>query len=52
MPLTAAGVVDKIVTEMGVFIVTPEGIAVEEIHPDYTFEEVQEATEARLIYHN
>ncbi|HEL1144946.1 TPA: 3-oxoacid CoA-transferase subunit B, partial [Streptococcus equi subsp. zooepidemicus] len=42
LPLTAAGVVDKIVTEMGVFIVTPEGIAVEEIHPDYTFEEVQE----------
>ncbi|HEK9990293.1 TPA: 3-oxoacid CoA-transferase subunit B [Streptococcus equi subsp. zooepidemicus] len=52
LPLTAAGVVDKIVTEMGVFTVTPEGIAVEEIHPDYTFEEVQEATEARLIYHN
>ncbi|HEK9529913.1 TPA: 3-oxoacid CoA-transferase subunit B, partial [Streptococcus equi subsp. equi] len=51
LPLTAAGVVDKIVTEMGVFTVTPEGIAVEEIHPDYTFEEVQEATEARLIYH-
>ncbi|HEK9842793.1 TPA: 3-oxoacid CoA-transferase subunit B, partial [Streptococcus equi subsp. equi] len=47
LPLTAAGVVDKIVTEMGVFTVTPEGIAVEEIHPDYTFEEVQEATEAR-----
>ncbi|HEK9584631.1 TPA: 3-oxoacid CoA-transferase subunit B, partial [Streptococcus equi subsp. equi] len=45
LPLTAAGVVDKIVTEMGVFTVTPEGIAVEEIHPDYTFEEVQEATE-------
>ncbi|HEK9561144.1 TPA: 3-oxoacid CoA-transferase subunit B, partial [Streptococcus equi subsp. equi] len=40
LPLTAAGVVDKIVTEMGVFTVTPEGIAVEEIHPDYTFEEV------------
>ncbi|HEL1268325.1 TPA: 3-oxoacid CoA-transferase subunit B [Streptococcus equi subsp. zooepidemicus] len=52
LPLTATGVVDKIVTEMGVFTVTPEGIAVEEIHPDYTFEEVQEATEARLIYHN
>ncbi|TCD45909.1 3-oxoacid CoA-transferase subunit B [Streptococcus sp. X16XC17] len=50
LPLTAAGVVDKIVTEMGVFTVTPEGIAVEEIHPDYTFEEVQEATEATLIY--
>ncbi|HEK9160257.1 TPA: 3-oxoacid CoA-transferase subunit B, partial [Streptococcus equi subsp. equi] len=32
LPLTAAGVVDKIVTEMGVFTVTPEGIAVEEIH--------------------
>lgn len=49
LPLTAAQVVDKIVTEMGVFDVTPEGIVVEEIHPDYTFEEVQEATEVQLI---
>lgn len=49
LPLTATQVVDKIVTEMGVFDVTPEGIVVEEIHPDYTFEEVQEATEVPLI---
>jgi acetate CoA/acetoacetate CoA-transferase beta subunit len=49
LPLTATQVVDKIVTEMGVFDVTPEGIVVEEIHPDYTFEEVQEATEVQLI---
>ncbi|MGL9970333.1 3-oxoacid CoA-transferase subunit B [Enterococcus sp. DIV1420a] len=49
LPLTATQVVDKIVTEMGVFDVTPEGIVVEEIHPDYTFEEVQEATEVQLV---
>ncbi|MGV3011656.1 3-oxoacid CoA-transferase subunit B [Streptococcus thoraltensis] len=50
LPLTATGVVDKIVTEMGVFSVTTDGIVVEEIHPDYSFEEVQEATEAKLIF--
>lgn len=49
LPLTAVNVVDTIVTEMGVFSVTDEGIVVEEIHPDFTFEEVQAATEAKLI---
>lgn len=49
LPLTATHVVDLIVTEMGVFKVTSEGIEVVEIYSDYTLEEVQEATEVKLI---
>jgi len=49
LPLTAAKVVDKIITEMGVFSLTSEGIVVEEIFSDYTFDEVQSVTEAKLL---
>lgn len=49
LPLTAAGVVDMIVTEMGVMKVTEEGLKLIEINPEYTVEQVQEATEATLI---
>jgi len=49
LPLTAAGQVDFIVTEMGFMEVTEEGIVLKEINPEYTVEQVQEATEARLI---
>ncbi len=49
LPLTAAGEVDLIVTEMGVMKVTPEGIVLTEINPEFTVEEVQAATEATLI---
>lgn len=49
LPLTAVGVVDMIVTEMGVMEVTDEGLVLKEINPGYTVEEVQEATEAELI---
>ena len=48
-PLTAVKVVDMIVTEMGVMEITPEGIVLREINPDYTVEEVQAATGTRLI---
>jgi acetate CoA/acetoacetate CoA-transferase beta subunit len=48
-PLTAVHQVDYIVTEMGFMEVTPQGIVLKEIHPDVTVEEVQAATEARLI---
>lgn len=48
LPLTGKGVVDLIITEMGVFKVTEEGLKVVEINPEFTFEEVQEATEATL----
>ena len=49
LPYTAINVVDLIVTEMGVMKVTPKGIELIELHPDYTVEEVQAATECALI---
>ena len=49
LPLTAAGQVNMIITEMGVMDITPEGIVVREIHPEFTFEQMQTATEAKLI---
>ena len=49
LPLTAAGQVDMIITEMGVMEITPEGIVLTEIHPEFTVEQVQAATEATLI---
>jgi acetate CoA/acetoacetate CoA-transferase beta subunit len=48
LPYTALGVVDLIVTEMGVIEVTPNGLVLTELHPDFTREQVQEATEAKL----
>ena len=48
-PLTAVGVVKKIITEMGVMDITKEGIVLTEIAPDLTVEDVQAATEATLI---
>ena len=38
-----------IITEMGVMDITPEGIVLKEIHPEFTVEQVQAATEAKLI---
>jgi 3-oxoacid CoA-transferase subunit B len=49
LPLTGVKVVDTIVTEMAYMRVTPEGIALEEVAPGLTAEEVQRVTEARLI---
>lgn len=49
LPLTAAGQVDMIITEMGVMQITSEGIVLTEIHPEFTVEQVQAATDAKLI---
>lgn len=49
LPLTAAGQVNLIITEMGVMEVTDKGLVLKEINPEYTVEEVQAATEAELI---
>jgi acetate CoA/acetoacetate CoA-transferase beta subunit len=48
LPYTAVGVVDMIITEMGVIDVTPAGLVLKEIYPDFTVQQVQEATEAKL----
>ncbi len=50
LPLTAKGQVNMIVTEMCVINVTDKGLVVTEIHPEFTREEVQAATEATLIF--
>jgi acetate CoA/acetoacetate CoA-transferase beta subunit len=49
LPLTAAGEVDTIVTEMGVMKVTPQGLVLTEIAPETTVDEVISMTEAELI---
>lgn len=48
LPYTAVKCVDMIITEMGVIRVTPDGLELTEINPDYTVEDVQKATAAEL----
>lgn len=50
LPLTAKKCVDIIITEMGVMKVTPEGLVVTELHPDFSKEEIQAATGCKLIF--
>jgi 3-oxoacid CoA-transferase subunit B len=49
LPLTGVGVVDRIITDLGVFDVTPEGLKVAELAPGVTQEEVQAKTGVSLI---
>ncbi len=49
LPLTGAKVVDTIVTEMAYIRVTPKGLVLEEVAPGVTPEQVQKATEPKLI---
>ncbi|MFB0917911.1 MAG: 3-oxoacid CoA-transferase subunit B [Clostridiaceae bacterium] len=49
LPLTAKGKVGLIITEMGVMEVTADGLVLKEINPEFSIEEVQNATEAKLI---
>jgi len=49
LPLTGVAVVNTIVTDMAVIQVTPKGLLLEETAPGLTAEDVQEATDARLI---
>ncbi|HET9182411.1 MAG TPA: CoA transferase subunit B [Candidatus Angelobacter sp.] len=49
LPLTGLKVVNTIVTDMGYMNVTPQGLVLEEVAPGLTPEQVQKATEARLI---
>ena len=48
-PLTGRGCVSLVVTDLAVMEVTPEGLALREVAPDWTAEEVRELTEARLL---
>ncbi|MBB1492855.1 MULTISPECIES: 3-oxoacid CoA-transferase subunit B [unclassified Paracoccus (in: a-proteobacteria)] len=48
-PLTGAGVVTRVYTDLGVFAVTPEGFRVIDLAPGNSLGDVQSVTEARLI---
>lgn len=49
LPLTAKEQVNLIITEMGVMEITPEGIVLKELNPEFSLEEIQKATGAKLI---
>lgn len=49
LPLTAVGVVDTIITEMGVMKVTEQGLKLLELNPVFTLEEIQAVTGCPLI---
>lgn len=49
LPYTAINCVDMIITEMGVMEIREEGVVLTELHPDFTLEEVKEATGCELI---
>jgi 3-oxoacid CoA-transferase subunit B len=49
LPLTGVGVVDRIITDLGVFDVTPQGIAVVELAEGVTREFAQSKTGVPLL---
>ena len=49
LPLTGQGVVDRIITNLGVFDVTHKGLHVAEMAPGVTREDIEAATEADLV---
>ncbi|HEY4039236.1 MAG TPA: CoA transferase subunit B [Burkholderiaceae bacterium] len=44
LPLTGVGVVDRIITDLGVFDITPDGVTALEIAPGVTIEEIRTRT--------
>ena len=48
-PLTAPRCVDRIITDIAVMDVTPEGLVLRELVPGWTAEEVQALTDAKII---
>ena len=49
LPLTGKAVVHRIITELGVLDVTPGGLVVAELAEGVSFEQIQAATEPRLV---
>ena len=49
LPLTGVEVVDTVVTELCLIVVTDKGLVLKELRPDITVEEVQRLTGPRLI---
>jgi 3-oxoacid CoA-transferase subunit B len=48
LPLTGAGVVQRVITDLAVIDVAAEGLLVQELAPGVSFEELQEASEPPL----
>ena len=48
LPITAPGVVKMVVTDLGLFAITPEGFELLENAPGWNAEEIQELTEAKI----
>ncbi len=48
LPLTGAGVVHRVITDLGVFEVGEEGLSLVDVAPDVTLEEIRSKTEARF----
>ena len=48
LPLTGVKVVNRIITELGVIDITPEGLVLKEVAPGVTPEEAQQLTEPKL----
>ena len=49
LPLTGQGVVDRIITNLGVFDVVEGGLKVIELAPEVTMEEIRNKTEATIV---
>jgi len=49
LPLTGTGVVDRIITNLGVLDVTRKGLHIQELAPGVTREDIIAATEAKIV---
>ena len=49
LPLTGVGVVDRIITDLGVLDVTEQGLQLVELASGVTFEQIQDATGSKVI---
>lgn len=49
LPLTGQAVVNRIITDLGVLDITPDGIRLVELAPEVSFEEIQKVTGVALL---
>ena len=49
LPLTRKSVVDMVITELGKFDITPNGVEIKELAPHVTLHEIKAKTEAKIL---